>query len=139
MCCVDFRGILLCVLGCKTEWDEIHCWLRADVGQVVNVSCLEVFQHFSSKQGQRMKNCSGLFCIKVMYSKCTAERNPFLDFFGLFFNSGNVVILRILSCNDTKTYFTLACLQYGPLAYWRSDKVGHRCFSSLINTHYPCL
>ncbi|TTC44347.1 Vasoactive intestinal polypeptide receptor 1 [Bagarius yarrelli] len=44
--------------GCKTEWDEIRCWLRADVGQVVNVSCLDVFQHFSSKQGYIYRNCT---------------------------------------------------------------------------------
>ncbi|XP_034469852.1 growth hormone releasing hormone receptor a [Hippoglossus hippoglossus] len=44
--------------GCKTEWDEIGCWLRADVGQVVNVSCSEVFQHFSSSQGYVYRNCT---------------------------------------------------------------------------------
>lgn len=38
--------------GCKTEWDEIGCWLRAEVGQVVNLSCSEVFQLFSSNQGR---------------------------------------------------------------------------------------
>lgn len=82
--CVDsWCCFLLCVLGCKTEWDEIRCWLRADVGQVVNVSCSEVFQHFSSKQGQQMKNCFPLFCVKVMRSKCTAERKRLLYFFGL--------------------------------------------------------
>uniref|UniRef100_A0A667YW02 Growth hormone releasing hormone receptor a n=1 Tax=Myripristis murdjan TaxID=586833 RepID=A0A667YW02_9TELE len=44
--------------GCKTEWDEIRCWLRAEVGQVVNVSCSEVFQHFSSNQGYVYRNCT---------------------------------------------------------------------------------
>nr|XP_057929000.1 growth hormone releasing hormone receptor a isoform X2 [Doryrhamphus excisus] len=44
--------------GCKTEWDEIGCWLRADVGQVVNVSCSDVFQHFSSSQGFVYRNCT---------------------------------------------------------------------------------
>ncbi|XP_008285731.1 pituitary adenylate cyclase-activating polypeptide type I receptor-like [Stegastes partitus] len=44
--------------GCKTEWDEIGCWLRAEVGQVVNVSCSEVFQHFSSSQGFVYRNCT---------------------------------------------------------------------------------
>lgn len=37
--------------GCKTEWDNIGCWLRAEAGQVVNISCSEVFQHYSSNQG----------------------------------------------------------------------------------------
>uniref|UniRef100_A0A3B5AJ13 Growth hormone releasing hormone receptor a n=1 Tax=Stegastes partitus TaxID=144197 RepID=A0A3B5AJ13_9TELE len=47
--------------GCKTEWDEIGCWLRAEVGQVVNVSCSEVFQHFSSSQGEhRLGRTGGL-------------------------------------------------------------------------------
>ncbi|XP_062285330.1 pituitary adenylate cyclase-activating polypeptide type I receptor-like [Scomber scombrus] len=44
--------------GCKTEWDEIGCWLRAEVGHVVNVSCSEVFQHFSSNQGFVYRNCT---------------------------------------------------------------------------------
>ncbi|KAG7525351.1 pituitary adenylate cyclase-activating polypeptide type I receptor-like [Solea senegalensis] len=44
--------------GCKTEWDEIGCWLRAEVGQMVNVSCSEVFQHFSSSQGYVYRNCT---------------------------------------------------------------------------------
>uniref|UniRef100_A0A3Q4GNF3 Growth hormone releasing hormone receptor a n=1 Tax=Neolamprologus brichardi TaxID=32507 RepID=A0A3Q4GNF3_NEOBR len=43
---------------CKTEWDEIGCWLRAEVGQVVNLSCSEVFQHFSSNQGYVYRNCT---------------------------------------------------------------------------------
>uniref|UniRef100_A0A3P8W1R3 Growth hormone releasing hormone receptor a n=1 Tax=Cynoglossus semilaevis TaxID=244447 RepID=A0A3P8W1R3_CYNSE len=44
--------------GCKTEWDEIGCWLRAEVGQVLNVSCSEVFHHFSSTQGYVYRNCT---------------------------------------------------------------------------------
>ncbi|KAM8838061.1 vasoactive intestinal polypeptide receptor 1-like isoform 4-T4 [Synchiropus picturatus] len=46
------------VEGCRTEWDEIRCWTRADVGQVVNVSCSEVFQHFSSSQGFVYRTCT---------------------------------------------------------------------------------
>lgn len=42
----------LVLAGCRTEWDEIGCWLKAEVGQVVNLSCSEVFQHFSSNQGE---------------------------------------------------------------------------------------
>ncbi|TKS79653.1 Vasoactive intestinal polypeptide receptor 1 [Collichthys lucidus] len=44
--------------GCKTDWDDIRCWLRAEVGQVVNVSCSEVLQHFSSNQGFVYRNCN---------------------------------------------------------------------------------
>uniref|UniRef100_A0A672YE80 Growth hormone releasing hormone receptor a n=1 Tax=Sphaeramia orbicularis TaxID=375764 RepID=A0A672YE80_9TELE len=44
--------------GCKTEWDDIGCWRRAEVGQVVNLSCSEVFQHFSSNQGYVYRNCT---------------------------------------------------------------------------------
>uniref|UniRef100_A0A8C2ZSE2 Growth hormone releasing hormone receptor a n=1 Tax=Cyclopterus lumpus TaxID=8103 RepID=A0A8C2ZSE2_CYCLU len=43
---------------CNTEWDEIGCWLTAEVGQVVNKSCSEIFQHFSSNQGYVSRNCS---------------------------------------------------------------------------------
>ncbi|XP_034039725.1 growth hormone releasing hormone receptor a [Thalassophryne amazonica] len=44
--------------GCNTEWDEIRCWLRSEVGQVVNVSCSDVFRHFSSNQGHVYRNCT---------------------------------------------------------------------------------
>ncbi|XP_077373030.1 growth hormone releasing hormone receptor a isoform X5 [Festucalex cinctus] len=44
--------------ACQTEWDQIGCWLRADVGQVVNVSCSDIFQHFSSGQGFVYRNCT---------------------------------------------------------------------------------
>nr|XP_049603396.1 pituitary adenylate cyclase-activating polypeptide type I receptor-like isoform X2 [Syngnathus scovelli] len=44
--------------GCQTEWDQIGCWLRADVGQVVNVSCSDIFQHFSRGQGSVYRNCT---------------------------------------------------------------------------------
>ncbi|XP_028450097.1 vasoactive intestinal polypeptide receptor 1 [Perca flavescens] len=43
---------------CNTEWDEIGCWLRTEVGQVVNISCSDVFQHFSSNQGYVYRNCT---------------------------------------------------------------------------------
>lgn len=44
--------------GCRTDWDGINCWLRAEVGQVVNISCSEVFQHFTSNQGFVYRNCT---------------------------------------------------------------------------------
>nr|XP_023671469.1 vasoactive intestinal polypeptide receptor 1-like [Paramormyrops kingsleyae] len=44
--------------GCRTEWDEIRCWHREDAGQVVNVSCSEIFQHFSSSRGYISRNCT---------------------------------------------------------------------------------
>ncbi|KAJ8377026.1 hypothetical protein SKAU_G00076060 [Synaphobranchus kaupii] len=43
--------------GCRTEWDEIRCWLRAEVGQVVNVSCAEVSQLFNN-EGYIFRNCT---------------------------------------------------------------------------------
>ncbi|KAG7266355.1 hypothetical protein CRUP_017714 [Coryphaenoides rupestris] len=36
--------------GCETQWDEIRCWWKEEVGQVVNVSCADIFQHFSDSQ-----------------------------------------------------------------------------------------
>ncbi|XP_035271093.1 pituitary adenylate cyclase-activating polypeptide type I receptor-like [Anguilla anguilla] len=44
--------------GCRTEWDEIRCWWRAEVGQVVNVSCAEVSQLFSNNQGYIIRSCT---------------------------------------------------------------------------------
>ncbi|XP_068197434.1 pituitary adenylate cyclase-activating polypeptide type I receptor-like [Antennarius striatus] len=46
--------------GCKTEWDNIGCWLKAEVGQVVNVSCSEIFQHFSRNKGFVYRNCTAV-------------------------------------------------------------------------------
>ncbi|GLD49484.1 pituitary adenylate cyclase-activating polypeptide type I receptor-like isoform X1, partial [Lates japonicus] len=36
--------------GCPTAWDDIRCWLRAEVGQVVSVSCANVSQLFANNQ-----------------------------------------------------------------------------------------
>uniref|UniRef100_A0A3B1JN84 Growth hormone releasing hormone receptor b n=1 Tax=Astyanax mexicanus TaxID=7994 RepID=A0A3B1JN84_ASTMX len=44
--------------GCQTEWDEIRCWNRAEVGQVVNVSCSEVSQLFAKNHGYIYRNCT---------------------------------------------------------------------------------
>lgn len=46
--------------GCLTDWDGINCWLRAQVGQVVNTSCSEIFQHYTSNQGWVYRNCTEL-------------------------------------------------------------------------------
>lgn len=43
---------LLCISGCSTNWDELWCWYRAEVGQVVNVSCSEVSQLFAPNHGK---------------------------------------------------------------------------------------
>ncbi|XP_042178277.1 pituitary adenylate cyclase-activating polypeptide type I receptor [Oncorhynchus tshawytscha] len=43
--------------GCRTEWDEIRCWSRAEVGQIVNVSCSDVSQLFANK-GYIFRNCT---------------------------------------------------------------------------------
>ncbi|XP_057712799.1 pituitary adenylate cyclase-activating polypeptide type I receptor-like isoform X1 [Corythoichthys intestinalis] len=63
--------------GCQTEWDEIGCWLRADVGQVVNVSCSDVFQHYSSGHGFVFRNCtaSGWSDIFPPYEEVCAFRD----------------------------------------------------------------
>ncbi|XP_030647002.1 vasoactive intestinal polypeptide receptor 1 [Chanos chanos] len=44
--------------GCPTEWDEIRCWHRAEVGQVVNVSCSDVSQLFAKNNGVIYRNCT---------------------------------------------------------------------------------
>ncbi|MCJ8729750.1 hypothetical protein PDJAM_G00110150 [Pangasius djambal] len=46
------------ITGCRTEWDEIRCWYRAEVGQVVNVSCSEVSQLFANNNGYIYRNCT---------------------------------------------------------------------------------
>lgn len=40
------------VSGCPTVWDEIRCWYRAEVGQVVSVSCANVSQLFANNHGK---------------------------------------------------------------------------------------
>uniref|UniRef100_A0A4W4FGJ0 Growth hormone releasing hormone receptor a n=1 Tax=Electrophorus electricus TaxID=8005 RepID=A0A4W4FGJ0_ELEEL len=44
--------------GCRTEWDNLQCWHRTNVGQVVNVSCSEVFQLFGKNHGYIFRNCT---------------------------------------------------------------------------------
>ncbi|CAG12267.1 unnamed protein product, partial [Tetraodon nigroviridis] len=63
--------------GCTTEWDDIRCWLRAEVGQVVNASCAEVFQHFSSSPGFVYRNCTahGWSELYPPYQEACAFRN----------------------------------------------------------------
>uniref|UniRef100_A0A667YQ67 Growth hormone releasing hormone receptor b n=1 Tax=Myripristis murdjan TaxID=586833 RepID=A0A667YQ67_9TELE len=46
------------VPGCPTEWDNIRCWSRAEVGQVVSVSCANVSQLFANNQGYIYRNCT---------------------------------------------------------------------------------
>jgi len=50
--CLLITYLFLCILGCHTNWDGIWCWNRAEVGQVVNVSCSEVSQLFATNQGK---------------------------------------------------------------------------------------
>ncbi|CAL8279627.1 unnamed protein product [Lota lota] len=44
--------------GCETQWDEIRCWFNVEEGQVVNVSCSDIFQHFSAGQGYVSRSCT---------------------------------------------------------------------------------
>ncbi|KAI7809953.1 growth hormone releasing hormone receptor a [Triplophysa rosa] len=44
--------------GCGTDWDGIRCWNTANTGQILNVSCSEVFQQFSNNQGFIYRNCT---------------------------------------------------------------------------------
>ncbi|XP_066522072.1 pituitary adenylate cyclase-activating polypeptide type I receptor [Hoplias malabaricus] len=44
--------------GCQTEWDNISCWSRAEVGQAVNVSCSDVSQLFARDHGHIFRNCT---------------------------------------------------------------------------------
>uniref|UniRef100_A0A673MLG4 Vasoactive intestinal polypeptide receptor 1-like n=1 Tax=Sinocyclocheilus rhinocerous TaxID=307959 RepID=A0A673MLG4_9TELE len=46
------------VKRCRTEWDDFWCWYRAEVGQVVNVSCYEVSQFFAINHGFIIRNCT---------------------------------------------------------------------------------
>ncbi|XP_005802384.1 pituitary adenylate cyclase-activating polypeptide type I receptor-like [Xiphophorus maculatus] len=44
--------------GCPTYWDDIYCWHRANVGQVVRVSCTNVSQLFADNQAYVSRNCT---------------------------------------------------------------------------------
>ncbi|TKS74927.1 Pituitary adenylate cyclase-activating polypeptide type I receptor [Collichthys lucidus] len=44
--------------GCPTHWDDIRCWYRAEVGQVVNISCVDVSHLFANNQGYIYRNCT---------------------------------------------------------------------------------
>uniref|UniRef100_A0A8C0Y5Z4 Growth hormone releasing hormone receptor a n=1 Tax=Cyprinus carpio carpio TaxID=630221 RepID=A0A8C0Y5Z4_CYPCA len=44
--------------GCGTDWDGIRCWRTANTGQLIHVSCSDVFQHISNTQGFIYRNCT---------------------------------------------------------------------------------
>ncbi|XP_034035286.1 pituitary adenylate cyclase-activating polypeptide type I receptor [Thalassophryne amazonica] len=44
--------------GCPTDWDDFCCWYHAEVGQVVNISCANVFQLFVNNQVYIYRNCT---------------------------------------------------------------------------------
>ncbi|KAM4739768.1 pituitary adenylate cyclase-activating polypeptide type I receptor [Anableps anableps] len=44
--------------GCPTLWDDIYCWYRAEVGQMVRVSCANVSQLFANNQAYVSMNCT---------------------------------------------------------------------------------
>ncbi|XP_061593321.1 pituitary adenylate cyclase-activating polypeptide type I receptor-like [Cololabis saira] len=44
--------------GCPTAWDNIWCWYRAEVGQVVSVSCANVSLFFANNHGYIYRNCT---------------------------------------------------------------------------------
>nr|XP_055069650.1 vasoactive intestinal polypeptide receptor 1 isoform X1 [Misgurnus anguillicaudatus] len=46
------------ITGCRTEGDEFWCWYKAEVGQVVNVSCSNISQLFANNQGYILRNCT---------------------------------------------------------------------------------
>lgn len=54
-CCPDGPaegGSVALLAGCPTDWDDIRCWARAKVGQVVSLSCANVSQLFANTQGR---------------------------------------------------------------------------------------
>ncbi|KAL2097029.1 hypothetical protein ACEWY4_006236 [Coilia grayii] len=49
-------------IGCRTYWDDIQCWPRAELGQVVNLSCADlppfILQLLTHTQGYVYRNCT---------------------------------------------------------------------------------
>ncbi|GAA6086052.1 vasoactive intestinal polypeptide receptor 1 [Tachysurus ichikawai] len=74
--------------GCRTEWDEISCWYRAEVGQVVNVSCSEVSQLFANNNGYIYRNCT---------------KNGWSD---LYPSYDNACVLPTVEGTETSYYYT---------------------------------
>lgn len=62
----------LLVSGCQTAWDDIRCWHRAEVGQVVSISCANVSQLFANNQGKSLQ----LTCDK----KLTAHQSSYIRY-----------------------------------------------------------
>ncbi|TRY55786.1 hypothetical protein DNTS_025639, partial [Danionella cerebrum] len=62
--------------GCATDWDGIRCWHRANAGQLINVSCAELFQHISNTQDpSTLHSCvqSALSLRLLLISWCDSE------------------------------------------------------------------
>uniref|UniRef100_A0A3Q3JMM8 Growth hormone releasing hormone receptor b n=1 Tax=Monopterus albus TaxID=43700 RepID=A0A3Q3JMM8_MONAL len=44
--------------GCPTLWDNFHCWYRAEVGEVISISCGNISQLFANNQAYIYRNCT---------------------------------------------------------------------------------
>uniref|UniRef100_A0A3Q3IQD3 Vasoactive intestinal peptide receptor 2 n=1 Tax=Monopterus albus TaxID=43700 RepID=A0A3Q3IQD3_MONAL len=45
-------------LGCKGAWDNIACWERAEIGEMVTISCPEVLRAVFGRNGNISRNCT---------------------------------------------------------------------------------
>uniref|UniRef100_A0A3B3TKL6 Growth hormone releasing hormone receptor b n=1 Tax=Poecilia latipinna TaxID=48699 RepID=A0A3B3TKL6_9TELE len=55
---VNVYYILIVFPGCPTDWDDIYCWHRANVGQVIRVSCTNISKLFADNQAYVSRNCT---------------------------------------------------------------------------------
>lgn len=58
--------------GCPTAWDDIGCWSRAEVGQVVSLSCANVSQLFANTQGKWLRS-TGRFSLPYSAHQAVSE------------------------------------------------------------------
>uniref|UniRef100_A0A665WDG7 Pituitary adenylate cyclase-activating polypeptide type I receptor-like n=1 Tax=Echeneis naucrates TaxID=173247 RepID=A0A665WDG7_ECHNA len=108
--------------GTVIMWDEIQCWYRAEVGQVVSVSCANVFQLFAHQQGKPhvLKNCTeeGWSDPYPSYEKACEfaedeETESEVDLYLSSQSSGGVVISSVqksftsFCCTQTLSHFFL--------------------------------
>lgn len=127
----------LLVSGCQTAWDEIRCWYRAEVGQVVSILCANVSQLFANNQGKSLQ----LTCDK----KLTAHQSSYIRYILSFLMigwcylklcivnpqiNGCIDLFHYLKCSYalfkkifTCCWFLFVCLFYSEIIF-----VGHIFF-----------
>lgn len=129
--------VLCCPSGCAWEWDNLTCWQAASVGEIVVVSCPELFEFMSPGESEWffLYEESELFwcilCIIDYYSIESCVEVCESDYFWLFRISG----LGKISRNCTEYGWSEPYPQYVDACLPKENSTKPVCFGWNVN-HY---